>query len=327
MKQLLLTLVLILTTIITAAAATQPTSIFTQDVVAINADGSMLPSVTIDPQSMAGMQRRDFDLGRKRLLQINTNIKDADQRGLNDLVATIRRCYNYIEAMTGQQLNRGILLYLVELDEVPTAYNFRASYNDDSQWGEVRLALIKRGVALSGKDAPFSLADLLYDTLPHELGHDVLNGIPQLAHDIDGDASYHTRWFIEGVCEVLAKDFSQREAPALYKRFLALRNVDTVLAGTQMQIDLLNWAQDNKNGLALESNLYGAAMLTMMAWTEFVTVSELLAQLEIRTRPVSRVDLLAMMQETTGLGPQEMIKNAHSHGKWLNEKILLAQLD
>jgi len=79
--------------------------------------------------------------------------------------------------------------------------------------------------------------------------------------------------------------------------------------------------------LALESNLYGAAMLTMMAWTEFVTVSELLAHLKVSTPSLGGTELLALMQETTGLGPQEMIKHAHSHGKRLKEKILLARLD
>lgn len=322
MKQLFLTLALILTTLGIAAAETQPAIIFSQDMVAIDADGGMLPSVKIDPKSMADMQTFDFDLGRQRLLRIETNISAAQERGLADIVATVKRCYEYIETSTGQRLNRGVLLYLVELDDIPYAYSFSASYNDASLWGEVRLALIERGAPLSGQYAASSLTDLLYDTLPHELGHDVLDGIPQLQHDIDGGPSHYTRWFIEGVCEVLAKGFSQREAPALHPRFLFQRNVDSVLAESQMQRDMLNWAQSNDNGMVLESDLYGAAMLTMMAWTESLTLSDLFGELQTHSRSLRGTELVAMMQKTSGVGMDEMVRRAQIHGRGLKEKIV-----
>jgi len=326
MKQLFLTLLLLFALVVTAAAATQPAIIFAEEVVAISADGKRLPSVRIEPQNMAGMQRHDFDLGQERLLRIETNIHNPEQRGLNDLVATIRRCYSYIEATTGRPLERGVLLYLIELEEIPYAYSFQASYDDASLWGEVRLAMIDRGAALNGEEAPAALTDLLYDTLPHELGHDVLTQIPPLAHDIDGKDSEHTRWFIEGVCEILAKGFSQREVPALHRRFLALRNPGTVLADPRMQTAMLTWAQNNENGLVRESDLYGAAMLSMMAWTESVTLSELLEELASRRWPVHGADLVAMLQQTTGLAPQEMVVRAHAHGRQLNDKAVLAGL-
>lgn len=327
MKQLFFSLLLIFCTAVTSAADNQPAIIFSQHVVAINADGSLLPTVKIDPQEMAGMQTYDFDLDRDRLLRIHTNISDAEERGLNDVAATVKRCYSYIEAMTGQRLNRGVMLYLIELDEIPYAYTFRATYDDASQWGEVRLALVDRSAPLSGRHAPTSLSDLLYDTLPHELGHDALGGIPQLLHDIDGGTSQNTRWFIEGACEVLAKGFSRREVPALNRHYLSLRNVNTVLAESQMRNDLLSWAQNNDNGMVLESDLYGAAMLTMLAWTESITLSELLDQLATRSETVRGRDLVTLMQETTGIGPDEMLNRAHAHGRRLNEKIVLAQLE
>lgn len=326
MKQLLLTLLLLLTPIVTTTAATQPAIIFAEEVVAIDADGRLLPSIRIEPQNMANMKSYDFDLGRKRLLRIETNIHNPEQRGLNDLVATIRRCYSYIEATTGRQLDRGVLLYLIELDEIPYTYSFEASYDDAALWGEVRLAMVNRGAALHGEGAPAALTDLLYDTLPHELGHDVLTGIPQLAHDIDGQESRHTRWFIEGVCEILAKGFSQREVPALHQRFLVLRNVDTVLADPRMQPAMLSWAQNNENGLVRESDLYGAAMLSMMTWTESVSLNNLLEELASRRWPVRGTDLVAMLQQTTGLTPQEMVTMAHARGRQLNDKAVLAGL-
>jgi hypothetical protein len=327
MKQLFFTLSLFLCTITPLAAKTQPAIIFSQDVIAINADGSEVPPVKIDPQEMAGMQTHDFDLGRDRLLRINTNISNAGERGLNDLADTVKRCYSYVEATTGYHLNRGIMLYLIELDEIPYAYTFRAAYDNASQWGEVRLALVDRAASLSGQKLPIGLSDLLYDTLPHELGHDVLAGIPQLLHDIDGDTSHHTRWFIEGACEMLAKGFSGREVPALNRHYLSLRNVDTVLAENQRRTDLLSWTQDNDNGMAFESDLYGAAMLTMMTWTESITLNKLLEQLATRSEQVRGIDLLTMMQETTGIGSEEMFNRAHEHGRRLNEKVVLAQLE
>ena len=324
MKQLLLALTLIITTLGIAAAETQPAVIFSQEMVAIDVDGTVLPSVKIDPQAMSGMQTYNFDLGRQRLLRIETNISNAQERGLADIVATVNRCYEYIEAATGQTLDRGVLLYLVELEEIPYAYNFSASYNDASLWGEVRLALIESGAQLSGKYAAPSLTDLLFDTLPHELGHDVLDGIPQLQHDIDGGPSNYTRWFIEGVCEVLAKGFSGQEVPALHHRFLDLRNVDSVLANTQMQNDMLNWAQSNNNGMVLESDLYGAAMLTMMAWTESLSLSELFGQIQTYDGSLSGAELVAMMQKTSGVEMTEMVKRGHDYGMQLKKNIVLA---
>jgi hypothetical protein len=327
MQQLFLTVLLFFSLVVTVSANTQPAIIFTQEVVAINADGSRLPSVRIDPQAISGLQTHDYDLGRDRLLRIQTNITDGEERGLGDLVALVKRCYSYIEATTNLPIKRGVLLYLIEFDEIPIAYSFRASYDDASQWAEVRLALIDRAEPLNGRHSMSSLSDLLYDTLPHELGHDVLDDIPQLLHDIDDNPTYHTRWFIEGVCEVLAKGFSQREAPILYRRFLSLRKVDSVLAESQMQTDMLNWAQRNDNGVVFESDLYGASMLTLMAWTKTQPLDELLGELSSRTSQVRGVDLLAMMQKTTGVALEGMVKRGHAHGQQLNDTIVLALLD
>ncbi len=326
MKYLPLTTFLFIFFTTAAVAVTQPAIIFTQDVVAIDVDGRMLPPQQIEPETMAGMQTLDFDLGRGRLLRVQTNITNAGERGLEELVATVKRCYQYLESSTGRRLERGVMLYLIELDEIPYAYSFRAAYNSVNQWSEVRLALIDRGAPLVGPQAASSLTDLLYDTLPHELSHDLLDGIPQLMHDIDGNASNHTRWFIEGICEVLAKGFSRREAPLLYKHFIALRNVGSVLADKRMHNDLLSWSQHNNNGMALESDLYGAAMLTMLTWTETTPLVELLEHLVNSSEPVYGRDLIALMQKTTGIGPHELLNRAHNHGRRLNDQILLAQL-
>ncbi len=327
MQPMILALMVLLSMAVTVSAETAPEVVFSQDVVAINADGSKHRSLKIDPQTMADMQTYNFDLGRDRLLRIETNIKETERRGINELVATIRRCYRYIETTTGLALDQGILLYLIELDNIPFAYSFRASYNDASQWGEVRLALVERNAPLSGKNAFSALSDLLYDTLPHELGHDVLKGVLQLSHDINGNTPQHTRWFIEGVCEVLAKGFSEREVPSLHRQFLALRNVDTVLSGAQRTSELLSWAQQNTNGLVHESDLYGAAMLTLMIWTESIELTTLLEHISSRKAQVRGPHLVSLLKETTGLDPQEVIQRAHTRGLLLNKKVVLALLE
>ena len=327
MKQLLIILLLLATLVGAAAAETQPTMIFSQDVVAINPDGSLYPSVNIDPHSLGGMQTHDFELGKERILRIQTNLRDAEERGLENVATTIKRCYSYIEKMTSKQLKHGVLLYLVELDTLPMAYSFKASYHDTSQWEEVRLVLIERDTPLIGENASSNLNDLLYDTLPHELGHDIFDTMPHLLHDIDGGAIHHTRWFQEGVCEVLAKGFSHREAPHLYRRYLALRHVGTVLTEPRMQTSLLNWQQNNQNDIVLESDLYGAAMLVLMAWTEFIPLDELLDHIEKSDGQINGADLVAMLQKTTGISLQDMMARANYHGRQLNETIVLAMLD
>lgn len=327
MKQLFFTLLLIFCTAVTSSANSQPGIVFSQEVIAVNADGSLVTPVIIDPETMIDIQTHDFDLGRKRLLRIHTNLSNAGGSGLNDVVNAVKSCYSYIESATGQQLNRGVMLYLIELDEVPYTYSFRATYDDASQWGEVRLALIAKGTPLSGTHAATSLSDLLYDTLPHELGHDAFDGVPLLLHDTDDGVSNHTRWFIEGVCEVLAKGFSQREVPGRYEYFLNLRNVGTVLAEPQVRENLLSWAQTNNNDMFLESSLYGASMLTMMTWTESITLSELFELMGTHNGPIRGTNLIAIMQKTAGIGPQEMLNRAQAHGESLSKKMVLAQLE
>lgn len=217
------------------------------------------------------------------------------------------------------------MLYLIELPQTPYAYTFRASYDDATLWSEVRLALIDSGAPLNGPLMPVSLSDLLYDTLPHELGHDVLGGIPQLMHDIDGDASNHTRWFIEGICEVLAKGFSDRETPDLHRYFLELRNVGSVLSGKEMRSGLIEWAQANDNNMATESDLYGAALLAMLTWTETTPLSQLLKGLTEHSGKLDGRELVAMMKRDTGLDLQELLSRADDRGRQLNKELLLAR--
>lgn len=298
---------------------------FSQEVMAMAADGTPYPQVGIEPDRMEGVKTHRFDLGRGRLLQVETNIEDVEGRGLSQLAGVVRRSYDYVEEQTGRMLDKGVLLYLIELDTVPYAYRFEATYPGDTKWSEVRLALLRRGEALTGPYASRSLTELIYDTIPHELGHDVLAGVSTLPHDVDTRPSYQTRWFIEGVCEVLAKGFVRREAPQLMGRFLAMRNVDTVMTDPAVRDQIFGWAQHNGNLLGLESDLYGAAMLLLMAWTETVGLDLVLGEVATCPGEICGSDLVALMEASVGRSREEIVALGQEIGERLGGGSILAR--
>ncbi|PLX82797.1 MAG: hypothetical protein C0617_13050 [Desulfuromonas sp.] len=328
MKSLLpllpLLILLTLASPVLALSAMSPSILFSQEVIAIAPDGTPYPAQTIDPAAIPGMRTYDFDLGGGRALQICSNLADPESRGLNETAGVVQRSYRYIEAASGRTLERGVLLYIIEMERIPVSYRFQASYQE-AQWGEVRLALVEPGQDLFGPNAAEGLTELIYDTIPHELGHDVLSGMPCMLHDLDGEASVHTRWFIEGICEVLAKGFAGQEDPTLLKRFMALRKVGTVLDDLSVRDQLFSWAQHNGNQMVLESDLYGAALLVMMAWTEKVELVTLLDRLERDSRSFCGNDLVALLGVTTGLGREEMIERASLLGQRIEEEIFLVK--
>lgn len=288
---------------------------FSEEVIAYDPMGNPFPSVKIDPVQLEGIERYQFALDNGNTLAIKTNRMDPESHGLSSVVEMVRRCCKYIENMTGHTLNENILFYLIEMDSVPLYYKFQASYPDyDIQWGEVRLALIEKNKPLHGPEASDSLNELLFDTLPHELGHDLLDKIPSLLHDIDGRPSYHTRWFIEGVCELLAKGFARQEAPHLWKRNLLKRNIDSVMGNSQIWNQLFEWSQENTNSLKLESDLYGVSFLLLTKWTETVPLKNLLARIEHQTSSVDGMKLLTMLVSSTGLNKNQLFEQTSLHG-------------
>lgn len=297
---------------------------FSQEVMAIAADGTPYPSKNIDPAKIKGMREYPFDLGQGRSFLVKSNIRNPEQRGLPQLAEQVTRCVHYVEQATGRTLDQGILLYLIEFDTLPLSYSFEATYPTQDNWGQVRLALIKSGAPLTGPNAPAELSELLLDTLPHELGHDLLATIPALLHDIDGQASNHTRWFIDGVCELLAKGFASQEDAEEYRRFLAIRKVTTVLSDPEVRSAVYQWGQDNNNQMGLESDLYGASLLLLMAWTEEVELPALLQTLDQPGLTFRGPELLALMQSMTGQDSRQAIVRAEQIGKSFDSEGLFA---
>lgn len=293
---------------------------FSQEILAYNTEGSPLPAMQIDVGKIQDMKRYFFPLGEYKSLVVETNIADPQDRGLPKLANIVKRCYQFIEDRTGIKVKRDILIYLVELDYLPRYYRFNASFSGEKiQWGEVRLALIPRGAPLIGPEAPLGLAELLYDTIPHELGHDILAGISSLPHDLDNSPSHHTRWFIEGVCELLAKQFIFQEAPERLPYFLAKRNVGSVLDEPFSPALLFQWSQHNDNSLSLESDLYGTAMLVLMQLTESVPLDTLLAELNRQSTPCDGQNLILLTERLSGLQISHTLSKAYFLGKRLGE--------
>lgn len=291
--------------------------LFTQQVVALDEKNNEYPSVRIEPDRVDGLRSHTYDMGEHGSLMIMTNIQEIEFRGLPELVKGVEHAYQFIHRETGRYPKSGVLLYIIEMDQVPLAYTFQASYPDDAGWSEVRLALVRRGEPLFGSDAAQSVSELVYDTIPHELTHDVLAGLHSLPHDLNGRSSYHTRWFIEGVCELLAKRFAHEEGGFAWRRFLRLRHVERVLVDETVRRSLFNWSQFNQNGMNLESDLYGAAMLVLMEWTRMVDLRLLLNRIDNSPRPLNGSDLQALLETTTGHDVEWVMDQGHLIGRGL----------
>lgn len=281
---------------------------FSQQVTAIDIDGVPYPAVKIDPTTIPGMTDHTFSLGGDRLLIIKTNIENTLDKGLNQVAEVVRRCYGFVEDQSGLSLEKGVLLYLIEVERIPLSYSFEAAYPEGSdKWGEVRMALVEKGRPLFGPNADDQFVNLMYDTIPHELGHDLLEQLSPLKGDIDGRQSFHTRWFVEGVCEFLAMNFMKSENPRRLKHFMEMRDVDSVLSDAGIRSQIFTWPQRYGDDPMLESNLYGASMLLLMAWTETQTLNEILDRINCSERAICGADLVSMMESTTGRTKEQIM--------------------
>lgn len=286
--------------------------VFSQEVIAYDETGNPYPAIDIDPGNIDGMRQLEFDIGNETHLVVKTNLLETEHRGLPLFVDTIKKCSYFIEERTGRNLSKDILIFIIELDSIPRYYRFQASYSsyEKVRWGEVRLVLLSKDDTLYGKNAPKQINEFLFDTLPHELSHDVLGNIPTLHHDIDGKPSFHTRWFIEGICELLAKEFSYQEAPYLWKYFLKQRNVFSIMNTSLIPNQIFTWSQNNNHSMDLESNLYGAAFLILKSWTAAVSLKEILYKVVDSPFPLPGSGLVSLMQKTAGLSKKQSIERA-----------------
>jgi len=300
-----------------AAAAHPPARVFTQSARVLGADGREIPAVEIDPESLDGLTELTFDLGAGRRLRLRTDLPADRLAGADALAARVRRCYAHLEAATGRRVAGGVLLYVLGFDPPPRAYACRAVLDDGAAWSQVRLALIGPGETLSGPRVSPHLDELLLDTLPHELGHHLLDARPTVRQDLDGRPPAGTRWFVEGVCESLAKAFAAREDPEAARGLLALRGVERVMSRPTVRGRLLGWHAGAPLSPDLESDVYGAALLVVRVWEAARPLPSLLAGLAATGGDHDGGALLGMLREDTGLEVVEVMERAAALGRRL----------
>lgn len=277
-------------------------AVFTQEAVSYDRDGTPLPVTVIDPQSLPDLSVQTYSLGDGRTLQIQTNLPAGRKPEIDGLADVVRRCYAHLENASGRAVSGGVLLYLLEYPERPRYFRFQVETDESAAWGQVRVALLNTGQPLLGPGASPHVTEFVYDTLPHELGHGLLTTTPTVRHDLDGQAPRGTRWFIEGVCEKLAKDFAAAEAPAFWRRALRARGVHRVCAEPELCARIWDWGQADTLERSVESDLYGVSLLLVSAWTQHIDLSELLRLMSARGGDLTGDGLRRLLRETTGAG-------------------------
>jgi len=299
------------------AMAGAPVRVFTQSAYAVGPDGRELPRVLIDPEADGGLSEAAYPLGRGRRLCVRTDLPASRLGGLDDLAARVARGYEHVEAATGRRVAGGVLLYLVDRPVPPPAYTFRAELSGIENWVQVRVVLIGAGDALWGPAEAPQLREFLLDTLPHELGHGLIDAAPTVRQDHDGGAPTGTRWFVDGVCESLAKGFAAREDRAAARSLLARRHVDEVLDRPGVRGRLLSWHSGSELSWELESDLYGAAFLLTEAWLEARPLDALLADLAATGGDHDGGALLDRLRADTGLPLAAILDRAAGLGRAL----------
>lgn len=286
---------------------------FKQEALSYLTDGSPLPATLIQPATMPHKQDLDFSLGQGRKLRIETNLPPTRNPEIEQLAGVVQRCYQYLERETGRTIPGGVMLYLVQFEQRPRCYRFSAETDDADGWAQVRVALLDANQPLLGTGASAHVTEFLYDTLPHELTHNLLMVKPTVRHDLDGGPTLGTRWFIEGVCEKTAKGFSAQEDPAFHRQALRDRNIEAVFSHPELKTMVWHWGQNDHLSWSDESDLYGLSLLMVTAWCEYVALPDLLARMSAEGGTLDGTDLINLLQTTSPLNRSQLLARA---GEW-----------
>ncbi len=285
-------------------------AVFTQEASGTLADGSRIAQTVIQPDAMPGLRVMAYELGAGRRLEIHTNLDSARGAEIDSLAAVVGRCYGFLETATGRRVPGGVLLYVLEYPRRPRYYRFRAEVDDSADWNEIRVALLQAGNPLVGPGAGAHVTEFIFDTLPHELTHSLLTAEPTVRHDLDGHPPLGTRWFIEGVCEKLAKDFAAAEAPEFLHTALRMRHLDGSFMRPELGSIVWKWGQASEFSLIDETELYGLAMMMVTAWLEHIDLTDLLDRMSRRGGDIAGEGLLNLLRETTGMDRTQLLAGA-----------------
>lgn len=301
---------LLATAISTVFSSPARAVVFTQETFSTHQSSGASSQVVLNPATLSQMQTHQFDLGHGRQLEIQTNLPSSRQYELSEVAAVVRDCYQYLEAETGRTVDGGVLLYLLQFPQRPRYYKFSVEVPDSSQWNEVRVALLDEDQPLLGRRASRHVTEFLFDTLPHELTHSLLANTPTVRHDLDGKRSCGTRWFIEGVCEKMAKGFGA----AAYAQG---HSGSTITSGrnssfpSEVQQKIWTWGQESGFEPAQETRCYELARWLVSAWCSEIELSRLLEVMHGSGGDTDGEDLLTLLAETTGWQESRLLYRAH----------------
>lgn len=301
--------------------------VFSQEAVRFSPCGTEFPLTIVDPDSLEYLNILPCDLGSGRTLEIRTNLPSSRHEEIFSLAEVVRRCYSYLEQETGRVVSGDILLYLLQYPQRPSCYRFEVEVADSEPWNQVRLALMNTGQPILGPGASPHITEFIYDTLPHELTHGLLNSTPTVRHDLDGQESLGTRWFIEGLCEVMAKGFSQLESPDFHRASLQRRNLNRILEDGDLGSMVWQWGQSSEFSWDDESDLYGLSMLLFTSWTNHVELIDLLALMSQRGGDFNGEGLLELLVETAGVEPWELLMEAKGIARQVSRPVSLSFLE
>jgi hypothetical protein len=78
--------------------------------------------------------------------------------------------------------------------------------------------------------------------------------------------------------------------------------------------------------MAIESDLYGAAMLLMTVWTERVPLDVLIGQIRAQEKPLDGYVLRAMLEAVVGCNVDQVCQHAELAGKRLTRENALTSM-
>ncbi len=300
--------------------------VFSQEAIRYGPEGSQLNLTVIDPDSFDNLEILPFSLGFGRTLEIHTNLPSSRVAEINSLAEVVRRCYDFLEEESGRPVNGSLLLYLLQYPKRPNCYRFEVEMADSTPWNQVRVVLLDSGQPLLGPGASPHVTEFIFDTLPHELTHGLLTSIPTVRHDLDGRKPQGTRWFIEGVCEKMAKDFSFLESPIFHRNVLARRNLDRILVCPDLGSWVWQWGPSGELPWSDESDLYGLSMLLVATWSKQIELRELVALMARRGGDLNGDDLKELLLETAGFEPWELLARAKYQARQMSSTSAISLL-
>jgi hypothetical protein len=295
----------------------------------LDANGNPTPLQMIDLRSLAVVESRRLPIHGSAHVEIRSALEGIADDDFDYIADLVGRSYRHIEATLGLPMTGDTMIYLVPFDHEKYSYSYKYQCEAGEHWAFVAAAMFLPGETVKGNRPCASLHQDLLGGLPHEFTHHVLHSIENLLEDNIGEQSHHTRWFTDGLGNVVADGFARRINPAYADAVLKQEQIGTILEHPEVRERVLTWVGTSHHFLGeseapgppkYEREFYAAATLLVMAWSQHVSLAEMLERIRNRGRPVDGAELLAIVKETTGLDPPGLIEAARKLGQAFRER-------